>query len=292
MVSWADIFNTIKTGTNPNLEEEILNEYYEHTHRNLIVYYSGFLNNVNIEDSTVCDNDLIGLLNAVVNLDPKQGLDIIIHTPGGYPTAAEGIVNYLHNVFENDIRIIVPHMCMSAGSLIACASKEIILGKQACLGPVDPQFNGIPAFNIKKTLEEARSIQLPINQTSPYWENELKKYPAAFYYSVCDSISLTQELLESWLTKYMFKNDKNSKNTIKKIANSLNANSNSHARHFDYSYCKNIGLKVRLLEEDEKLNDIVMKIYYFYQVIGLASHIAKLITNQKKNCYIKTLAVN
>ena len=53
---------------------------------------------------------------------------------------------------------------------------------------------------------------IPINK---YYEiaiyNELKKYPAAFYYSVCDSISLTQELLESWLTKYMFKNDKKGK---------------------------------------------------------------------------------
>ena len=53
----------------------------------------------------------------------------------GYPdpAAAEAIVNYLRLKFDYDIRVIVPQLAMSAGTMIACAAKEIIIGKQSSL---------------------------------------------------------------------------------------------------------------------------------------------------------------
>ena len=32
--------------------------------------------------------------------------------------------------------------------MIACCGKEIVMGKHSSLGPIDPQFNGIPAYDI------------------------------------------------------------------------------------------------------------------------------------------------
>lgn len=84
-------------------------------------------------------------MNALYKMDASKGLDLILHTPGGDTAATQSIVNYLYNFFNGDIRVIVPLTSMSAGTMIACASKEIIMAKHSNLGPVDPQINGTPA---------------------------------------------------------------------------------------------------------------------------------------------------
>ena len=68
------------------------------TKRNVIVYYSAFLNKngpVNL-----FDEDMNGFINAVSGMNTKNGLDLIIHTPGGSSTAAEAIVKYLRSIFN------------------------------------------------------------------------------------------------------------------------------------------------------------------------------------------------
>lgn len=68
-------------------------------------------------------------MNAIQGMDYGLGLDIILQTPGWSVTATESIVTYLKKIFNNDIRVIVPHLAMSAGTMIACTSKEIVMGK-------------------------------------------------------------------------------------------------------------------------------------------------------------------
>ena len=58
--------------------------------------------------------------------------------------------------------------------MLACASNEIIMGKHSCLGPIDPQYGGIPAYNIITEFREAKA-DLDNNPTSKtYWEMQLK----------------------------------------------------------------------------------------------------------------------
>ena len=72
----------------------------------------------------------------------------ILYAPGygdmgiGDIAAAESIVDYLHLIFGDDIRAIVPQMAMSAGTMIALSCPTIIMGKESNLCPVDPQFHG------------------------------------------------------------------------------------------------------------------------------------------------------
>ena len=46
-----------------------------------------------------------------------DGLDLILHSPGGSPEAAEAIVSYLRSRFSH-IRVIVPQLAMSAATMI------------------------------------------------------------------------------------------------------------------------------------------------------------------------------
>lgn len=65
-------------------------------------------------------------------------IDLIIHTPGGQLHASVQIAKALKN-HNAKTRVFVPHYSMSGGTIISLAAGEIIMDKDASLGPVDPQ---------------------------------------------------------------------------------------------------------------------------------------------------------
>jgi hypothetical protein len=58
-------------------------------------------------------------------------------------------------LIADNIRAIVPQIAMSAGTMIACSCREIVMGKHSSLGPVDPAFNGIPAIGVLEEIKKA-----------------------------------------------------------------------------------------------------------------------------------------
>ena len=97
-----------------------------------------------------------------------------MHTPGGEIAATEKIINYLHSIFQGNIRAIVPQMAMSAGSLVAVSCKEIMMGKQSCLGPFDPQIGGIACQSVLKEFEKAKEDIISGKIIVPDWLTEGK----------------------------------------------------------------------------------------------------------------------
>ena len=66
-------------------------------------------------------------------------LDLFVHSPGGSAEAAARIVGYLRSKYTH-IRVIVPLAAMSAATMVALASNEIVMGKHSQLGPIHPQL--------------------------------------------------------------------------------------------------------------------------------------------------------
>jgi hypothetical protein len=203
-------------------------------------------------------------------------------TPGGDPTAAEGIVSYLQSKFNGDIRVIVPHMAMSAGTLISCAAKSILMGKHSFLGPVDAQVGGLGLLNAIKEFEDAREDMMLHPETANYWSIRLSKYPRSFYYYAKDGIALGDELLSKWLKNYMFagESDNETKKKINRIKNKLNSNNKSHGRHFSFQDCVDMGLKVEALEDDSELQDLVLSVHHAFDITLANFPCAKIIENQ------------
>ena len=262
--------------------------FCQKTGRNVITYYSGWLKPGKTQNIDINDSDLTGFMNAIHGLDTSKGLDLILHTPGGNPTATEGIVKYLHSKFNNDIRVIVPQMAMSAGTMLACASKTIIMGKHSCLGPIDPQYGGVPAYNIVTEFREAKSDLDSNIQAKTYWELQLKKYPAAFFYTVLDAINLSSALVTDWLIQYMFEGEekKEAKKKARRIVQKLNANNKSHSRHFTADFCKNLGLNIVDLEADQEVQELVLSVHHAFVITIDATVATKLIENQNGARYI------
>ena len=90
--------NKIRTSVINQLRIQYVSSLSTHTGRNVIVYYSTFLQGSimsNNPELMINDNDMNGLMNAVSGLDKTKGLDLVLHTPGGVTTATEAIVKYL-----------------------------------------------------------------------------------------------------------------------------------------------------------------------------------------------------
>ena len=147
MGNWAEILEELGAAPNPldAIRRKYLDELFTLTGRNVIVYYSGWLQKPNSSGSELNDSDKTGFMNCVHRLNKAEGLDLILHTPGGETAATESLIDYLKSIFGNNIRAIIPQLAMSAGTVVACACKEIIMGKHSSLGPIDPQFQGVAA---------------------------------------------------------------------------------------------------------------------------------------------------
>lgn len=291
MPGWNDILGELGRVSGPHdfVRSKYIRKLSLITGRNVIAYYSAWLtrngSDINLD---INDADMTGFMNAIKGLDCTKGLDLVLHTPGGSPTAAEAIVKYLRTKFD-DIRIIVPQIAMSAGTMIACAGKEIIMGKQSSLGPIDPQFNGIPAYNIKMEFEEAKK-DLAINPNNAnFWSIRLGKYPAAFLMQAIDAIELSGTLIGEWLGTCMYdKNNADDVKKIQKICENLNEHdkSKNHGRHFDYQFCKNIGLKIVEMETDPKLQDAILSMHHAFMLTLSSTDVTKIIENQAGKAYV------
>ena len=128
MPTWHSLLNEINArgSTYDVVRRERLKTLARKTGRNVIIYYSGWLQKPKIPGTQVTDADKNGFMTVIHGLDRSKGLDLILHTPGGETAATESLVVYLRAMFGHDIRAIVPELAMSAGTMIACACRESI----------------------------------------------------------------------------------------------------------------------------------------------------------------------
>ncbi|WP_456431397.1 SDH family Clp fold serine proteinase [Thermosulfuriphilus sp.] len=103
-------------------------------------------------------DDSEAILRAIRLTPEEMPIDLILHTPGGLVLAAEQIARALKE-HPGKVTVFIPHYAMSGGTLIALAADEIVMDKNAVLGPVDPQFVSgrtevVAAASILRVLKE------------------------------------------------------------------------------------------------------------------------------------------
>ncbi|MGF6974904.1 hypothetical protein QFZ94_003354 [Paraburkholderia sp. JPY465] len=91
-------------------------------------------------------------------IGPVQKLSLILHTNGGDTAAAWRLVNLLHTFCE-ELEVIVPAKALSAGTLISLGANQLVMTKQAALGPIDPSVN----HALNPTLPNAPHVRVPVS---------------------------------------------------------------------------------------------------------------------------------
>lgn len=274
------------------LRKQFLEDYSQIFNRNVIVYYSGFLKIRNDNaDLFVGDNDINGFMSAVCGIDKSKGLDLFLHTPGGSISAAEAIVDYLKNIFHDDIRVVIPQIAMSAGTMIACCAKEIIMGKQSSLGPTDPQIRGVPTHGVLEEFEQAMNEVLKNNNKILLWREIVSKYHPTFLGECKKAIQLSSDLVIKWLETGMFKGLPDAKKKAKAIVEKhLNNHktSKTHDRHFNLDTCKSFGLNIYEMEQNNVMQDKILSIHHATMLTIDVLNSPKIIQSQENNPWIVT----
>lgn len=297
MPAWGEVQNEIAAlgaAGDPSPLDTVRRKYLAalsaKTGRTTIVYYSGWLS---MQTTTplviVNDEDKSGFMQAAHNVDKNVGLDLILHTPGGSVTAAESNVDYLLKVFKGDMRVIIPQIAMSAGTMIACAAKEIVMGKQSNLGPIDPQVNGLPAYGVIDEFDRAVRESASNAGAARMWQTIIGKYHPTFLSSCEHAIALSKEIVKHWLEDGMFKGDPLAKSKANKIVRALSSQDHNreHGRHIHAERCREIGLKVVDLEDDQELQDLVLTVHHACGATIGGANVAKLIENHRGAAYIR-----
>ncbi len=296
MPSWHDILNQINQAgsTHDVVRRQYIRELSEKTGRNTILYYSGWLQKPGVPGTEVNDSDKNGFMAVIYKLDRSKGLDLVLHTPGGEVAATESLIDYLRSMFGDNIRAIVPQLAMSAGTMIACACKEIVMGKHSSLGPVDPQFRGTPAHGIKeeftRAYDEIRRADGTIDQAKiAVWQPIIAKYPPAFVGECEKAIAWSDEIVKECLKTGMFKGDPDAEQKATAIVEELGDHSltKSHSRHLAAVRCKEIGLKIVDLEADQDLQEKVLSVHHACVHTLSSTPAFKIIENQDGVAFIQ-----
>lgn len=293
MPNWGEVLREIgeiqKSGAVDLIRRKYLKRLHQYTKRNVIAYYSGWLaRDPRMPSLNIGDDDKNAFMTAIHGLDRRRGLDLILHTPGGDIAATESLVHYLRAMFDTDIRAIVPQLAMSAGTMIACACREIVMGKESSLGPFDPQIGGIPAQGVIEEFENAIArIKMDPAET-PLWQQIISRYHPSFLGECEKAVQWSREIVTEWLKTGMFAAQPDADVRAAKVVGELSSHSNTktHARHISIDDCTALGLSITRLEDDDRLQDLVLTVHHaFMHTFGQTGAI-KIIENHRADAVV------
>lgn len=294
MPSRNDIFEEIsraKAGAQDEMRRKYLKDLSDYTKRDTVMLSSAFssqkLPNLPNYLLSITTEDIQGFMSAFHGMK-GESLDIILHSPGGSLEAAEQIVKYVRNKYNN-VRAIIPQNAMSAATMIACACDVIIMGKHSALGPIDPQItfptgNGhftSPAQSILDEFNEAKSEIKKDPSVAPIWAKRIDRYPLGFLTICNNTIALSKERVKEWLMCWMLKDNPDRENVATSISEWLGTANihKTHGRPLDVTEVQKRGLVVSLLESDDKFQDKVLSVFHAAMATHYFSNCTKFIEN-------------
>ncbi|MEB3786918.1 MAG: hypothetical protein GSR75_02280 [Desulfurococcales archaeon] len=197
-----------------------------------------------------------------------EDLYVILHTMGGDADAAYHIGVRLQSYVPEDkkLYVVVLRYAKSAGTLLACASDEILLTPIAELGPIDPQIYvretgrwisaKAIAGSLKQVIETLKEAGVSDAQVTKELIDRIPIVELGHYDSLIEHI---QHLAEDLLKKRMFRD---SESVAGEVASRLVKSYMYHGQVIHNEEAERIGIRVKTLEEDS-LN----LVYQYYKKI-------------------------
>ena len=291
MGNWNQILNEINgVSRSPDeVRRKYLTDLFQVTGRNTLCYYSGWLQKTGGQFANITqitDDDKIGFMSCFHGLDRTLGLDLFVHSPGGFVSATESLIHYIRALFGDDIRVFVPQLAMSGGTILSLIGKEIWMGTHSNLGPIDPHFGGIPAVTLlnefQQAFEEIEANPTKINVWSPI----LSGISPTLLTQAKQAIDLSQYVAETTLVQGMCKD---SPDKAKEIAKELTnvATHKEHERHIHAEALRDMGLCIRNLEDDDTLQEAVLSVHHAFIITLSNTTAAKMIENHQGSAYVR-----
>ena len=180
--------------------------------------------------------------------------------------------------------------------MLALSAKEIVLGKQSNLGPIDPQYGGMSCAGIIEEFDEALSAVSKDASAAKIWGLIIQKYHPTFIGDCRKAISWSESMVKEWLEKNMFESYSDKEEKADKVIEMLSSHAKtfSHSRHIHIDELKALGLNIIELEglDNRKisgckdLQDCVLTIHHAYMQSLSQTSAIKIIENHNGGAMI------
>lgn len=219
----------------------------------VIAYVTSDRSNMGAQIAADVPDVLLEHLDAMGKVDK---ISLILYTLGGNTLAAWNIVNLLRE-FCNELEIIVPNKCRSAGTLMSLGANTIIMTKQATLGPIDPSITQAMSPMIPNS-NPPQKLPVSVESVKGYFQllkkefgvTDRKGLSAAYiklseyiHPLVLGDVYRTQRQIQM-LAEKLLKMGNYSGPTIKNIVSFLCSDSGSHDYTISRTEAKNLGLHI------------------------------------------------
>jgi len=290
MSNWNTIHQEVgqvaRDAKNPHdtIRHRYLSNFHSRTGRNVVAYYSGWLQKTGPQFSNIIginDEDKNGFMACFHSLDWSLGLDLFIHSPGGSVAATDSIIHYIRSKFGDNIRVFVPQLSMSGGTMIAMCGREIWMGTHSNLGPIDPQYGSQPAHLVLQEFDRALKEIKADPDKIHVWRPILSQIPPTFISSCENAISWSADIATEALKSGMFASAKSADRKIKKIVDYFSDAKmhKNHSRHIHRGECEKIGLKIKSFETKQEMQDAILNVHHAFMVTLMDTQAAKIIEN-------------
>jgi len=194
--------------------ESLIKRFTKHRNSRLIILKKGKRSYIGISEAA----KICAILRRT---HADKRIDIILDTFGGKLSAIEMICKSLIH-HKGEINVFIPRYAFSGGTIIALLADNIYLGKNAYIGPTDPQLF-FPAVSILRALNT----------------NESNHDLTIIYGDMAEKAILrTEKLLQQILNKNY------SNHVAKQIIHDLNSGQYEHSQVLDYNDLKDHGLHI------------------------------------------------
>jgi hypothetical protein len=275
------------------LRRKYLDLLHKNTGRAVIYYGTAWHENrpISLKALTVDLGDVRGFMEACSNIEERQ-LDLVLHSPGGDPDAAESIMSYLRERFDH-IRAVIPLAAMSAATMMALACDEIVMGQHSQLGPIDPQITVQTPEGPRAASAQAIKDQFDMAQRDcsadptkvAAWMPLLRTLGPGLL-AVCDNAQKrTEEFVAQQLEQYMMPG-KAKEASVAAAWFADHSYFKSHGRNVTRDDARAQGILVHDLEDDGAFQDCVLSVSHSGQLTFSSTPCTKLIENHHGRAWL------
>lgn len=153
------------------------------------------------DETRMVQSDVDNIYSAVTAFQDTKPILFILHSTGGYTGPAYLIGKLLHEYSNNQLEVVVPRRAKSGATLLCCSANHIHMGSLSELGPIDPQFEGMPALGLKSAIQHIAELiaEYPhaTNLFAKYMTNSIKPIHLGHYERVAESaVQYAERLLQ------------------------------------------------------------------------------------------------
>ncbi|MDR1341374.1 MAG: hypothetical protein LBK58_15175 [Prevotellaceae bacterium] len=134
-------------------------------------------------------NDALAIFSRHLDeIGDSQKISLYLYTNGGETLTAWSLVNLIRS-FCKELEVIIPSNCFSSGTLICLGANNIVMTKQAMLGPIDPSINGPLNPSVPGVADPNARVPVSVEYVNAYIEMARKDF------GIVDPKNMTEILL-------------------------------------------------------------------------------------------------